>query len=161
VDLSATDEFCWQLRRLALSGRFDQYRRELARLRLPADTEQMLLAILLVEGTQRPAWVRAVEWAVWWAFQVVGRPTLGPRTRGPFQLRDAPFAFAAAARLAAQLLQDVDHRDPRRVAALWYGSESRHPRSTFSYIDALNMALRVLQTAVVRPSAGPKSERSH
>jgi hypothetical protein len=66
-------------------------------------TRAALRAILLVEMSARSRVHRGVEWAAAWAT----RGRVG-KTRGPFQLSNAPFAFQHAAKRAEERLDGAD-----------------------------------------------------
>lgn len=102
-----------------------------------AETSDALRAILLVEMSARPTFVRALEWIAGWT--TCGRLAA---TRGPLQLRDAPFDFRAAVHQAAVIVGQTD--DDAHLAVLWNGSVTRDPGSRVSYTTALLQARDLL-----------------
>lgn len=144
MDVAVARRYEWLLTSWSRSASFDQYRARLSHLGVQPERERLMLAILLVETTQRPPWFRALEWLMHYACQALAIPTLGPRTLGPFQIRDAPRSFQDAAVVASRLLDGIANDDLASVAKKWNGSLQVHWRSSFSYQEALRMAIAVL-----------------
>jgi hypothetical protein len=126
-----------RLLNVRLSRRFRRFDAELDSLISDDVTRGSIRALLLVEMTARPTWLRAVEWVVAWVTR--GRIA---KTRGPLQLRDAPFRFRDAVRHAEDLVRPV--RKEVELARLWYGTSGREPGSRVAYTTALIEARRIL-----------------
>ena len=104
-----------------------------------------LSCIALVETSQRPAPLRAAEWALNWTFRIAH--TKRRLTCGPFQMYDAPFPTHIAAVQALQTLTTAipvaayspkEHIDA--TARLWFGSTHPEPGAQWSYSCALFIA---------------------
>ena len=106
-------------------------------------TRGTIAAVLLIEMTERPRRVRAIEWLLHDLSKIVPtRTTLGPRTLGPLQLQHAPRDFRRAASRAGEMLQSAE--SDIVVAQRWYGSAARQQGSCVSYVEALHLARRLL-----------------
>lgn len=104
----------------------------------------MLGAILMVEMSARSVWWRAAEWSLWFVGSALHLPPKWlPRTRGPFQLSDAPFRFDAAVQRADLRLAQIP-ADLTAVARQWHGASSRQPGSRVAYAGALAFALTII-----------------
>jgi hypothetical protein len=106
-------------------------------------TTATLSAVLLIEMTERPRHVRAVEWTLYYFAKVLPGPARwAPRTLGPLQLRDGPRDFRVALSRASQLLDGADTDE--EIARRWYGSAGRQPGSCLSYVEAMSVSRRLL-----------------
>jgi len=106
----------------------------------------VLASILLVETHQRSPAMRAIEWTV---SGVLRRPNV---TRGPYQMRSAPWSFERATQVAARKLTDeaksactsgVAGVDVDAIARCWNGS-CTPTGSAIRYRDALKIAFTVV-----------------
>lgn len=132
-----------QLVRAASSPRTSRYLGALQAMDITAIELEALAAIVIVETSQRPSWVRGFEWTVRRIGGRLGLPAdLLPRSVGPLQLVDAPASFAAAVHVAQRKLDGhLDTLDD--VAAEWYGSRHRSAGSSASYSAALRQAAAI------------------
>jgi hypothetical protein len=126
-----------RLLNVRVSRRFRRFDVRLARLVSDERVRNSLRALMLVEMSARPTLVRAGEWLAWWAS---GKRVAA--TRGPFQLRNAPWSFSEAVRDAEQRVADV--ATDADLARLWYGRAGREPGSRVAYLVALTEARAVL-----------------
>jgi hypothetical protein len=131
----------WKLEESRMSRGFKRFAGCLAETPLRDRDREILLAILLVEMTARPTLVRMLEWALaltgrWLALPVRWLPS----TLGPFQMRDAPFAFQQAARVAAKRIEHEPY-DAVSLARSWHGAAGRERGARVGYADALRIAL--------------------
>lgn len=136
----------WRLYATARSGSFKKSIQHLEQLRIAPAIRSTLAAILLIEMTERPAWIRLAEWVFHRLAGLMGRSRVGPRTLGPFQMSHAPLAFTDAVIEASRRLEHITSDE--EVARLWYGTATRRPGSFLSYPDALEIARRVLEGSV-------------
>lgn len=103
-------------------------------------------AILLIEMRERPAPIRLVEWVLD-SFPLKRSPRF---TKGPFQMRAAPFRFEGAVveaqrRLIKGTAEPLKARhDLRQLAEQWNGTGMRLEGAAISYSEALSMADTVL-----------------
>jgi hypothetical protein len=106
-----------------------------------------LALILIVEASQRPAWIQLTERVLRRAGEALRIPTrLLPQTLGPFQMTEAPRDFDSAAleakrRLEGHLGSFAD------IALVWYGTRSRVAGSAASYASVLEFASKVMLRA--------------
>ena len=96
-----------------------------------------LAAILIVEASQRPSWVRGIEWTTARVGKRVGAPVrVLPRTLGPLQILNAPRSFDEAIKAARRKLEG-HVSTPDEIAVEWYGSRYRSQGSSATYSAAL------------------------
>lgn len=110
------------------------------------DLRLVLAGILLLETHERPPTMRMIEWI---ASGLLRRPNI---TRGPYQMRRAPWGFDRATQVAARKLtvevklpnpMGVEPIDVDAIARCWNGSCT--PKgSVISYADALKIAVAVV-----------------
>lgn len=144
----------WLWRRLqstATSSSFQARRADLYRILGSCERARSLELLLLAEMTARPTAHRGLEWIVYWLISFLQLPRRWePKTRGPLQLRDAPFSFRMAVTTAALQLQD-DHLDLDELARLWSGAASRQPGSLVGYSEVLRYGRQVLAACSSEP----------
>jgi hypothetical protein len=107
-----------------------------------ASRARALIALYLVETNARRTYFRVVEWIVY----VVGRACrvpsrLLPRTRGPFQLRDAPFRLVDSVPLVIERLPSDQEEPVEALAECWYGASDLKPGQRWAYPEVLAVAL--------------------
>src|SRR5689334_15344615 len=127
------DAYVW---RLADHARSRDARRGLAKLDLACHSSELVAAhreelamILLVETSERPPWMRALEWTV----RALGRWST---TCGPLQMRDAPIRVVGGFAVGAEKLERLgDHPSLDVLAKYWNGSCAAHPNAYISYAD--------------------------
>ena len=156
----AQDRFAWSLsqvlRRRRVQLLFSQVMTD-----APAEVRLQLAALLLVELTARSTLFRFMEWAAYF----VGRallvpPQLLPRSRGPFQLTDAPFRFTRAIPAAARVVPN--NGTIVEIARAWSGASVRQPHSELAFGDALAMAIRrVTATLAINMNGSPSNSPQH
>lgn len=106
------------------------------------------MALLLVELSARPAWYRFLEWLAVGPLRIgflskAGKQWAARRTVGPLQIKNGPWDMAAAAQLAARMLEKANLSGIEELARIWHGAATRQPRSRVGYATALAEALDV------------------
>lgn len=118
-------------------------------------------SVLLVETRERPPSVRLVEW-------ILGTlPVERARciTKGPFQMREAPFSFADAVVEVQSRLSSALGQPPRtqheleRLGLMWNGSSQRESGSAVSYPEALALAHRIILRWPTTADLDPRLQR--
>lgn len=142
---STTTWIAWRLHEVQSSRTFQKYRDRIDRKSLPSTAEGWVLAILLTEMSARPVWFRTLEWTGY----IIGRALRFPqrylpKTRGPFQLADAPYSFDEAVDVVAQRISGIP-KTANELARYWNGAASRQPGSRIGYAQVLSIACRVLK----------------
>lgn len=107
----------------------------------------VLMTIGLVEQTERPPAIRALEWL---SHSVISH--WRPLTCGPLQMQRCPWGFTPMISKAILRLQEggVDPRDHSvamrdRIASVWNGRASAYGSQPFGYSDALGRARDLLE----------------
>lgn len=133
--------------RLELTARSLEFQRLSAQLEsttIASGVKQSLAAILVIEMTERPRPMRALEWIVWRVCNRLGVARMvGPRTLGPLQLAHAPSNFSAAASIAGSVIAGTQSDED--IAQRWYGATTRQPGCCASYPEVLSIARDVLR----------------
>lgn len=134
----------WRIERAQQSVGFKRYARRVDEIPMSTRERNIVLALLMVEMTARPRLARACEWVVWFAGRCFFVPARWlPLTRGPFQMKRAPFGFHAAATEAADRIRDQPD-DPDSLARYWHGAACRERGARVGYGYALQIALRIV-----------------
>lgn len=143
--------FAWRLytcsRRTSFQVRHCALERALSK-RDQSEWLTILAAILLIEMHERGSLWRAFEWTASWVGQKLGSSR--SITRGPLQLRNAPWDFDEAIASAVNLLilggcsSDISAANLRLVAETWNGRIGSSDLA-FNYDDALESSLRALR----------------
>lgn len=108
-----------------------------------------LVAVLLVESSARPRWVRSLEWLAALPLRAgvlgpLGRRLAGTLTLGPWQMRGAEWNRAVAAQQALTYLRadGPAAHDLVRLAEHWNGPHANAADRPVRYADALLLAAR-------------------
>jgi hypothetical protein len=135
------EQIAWltaRLRRLLDEAEFWHLARRIDAI-APPTRAVVLKRLLLVELSARPRWMRALEWVVWCGGSAAHLPIRWlPKTRGPFQLFNAPLSFDAAVLAASEMCLQLS--DYWVLSIAWSGAASRQPASLVSYETALRVA---------------------
>lgn len=138
-----------RLRWTACSPLVRRYVTAIDQAEIPELLKPWLSALVLVESSARPAWFRSLEWVVFMAGRLplvssVGGERLRRLSVGPLQIRNGPWSFEQALRVAARRLAALNELTARSVAVAWHGAWEREPGARVGYEDALEAALQIL-----------------